>query len=318
MSLFGMRNTNDPENKDRQFCATLRCNFGVSLMAKGIALAVLAFFLTPWANAQCTVCTSCHDFCIRTAGYDESPPLQDCSQGFTCGVAGPETSRSYLDSVHPGLFARVEQTALTVTEVVPASPADEAGIVVGDQILTLNGDSPTHSCSVHQWPSKDDPNFADIVLAHRGARRHIQLSLVPVRELLAKGWSSQSIHAMPVSFRQPDSDDKPWIFGLKWKRGSSSLEVTDVLRGSAAYRAGFAVGDKIIAVNGVTIQRADAQLLAPLLSADYPVHVRLAYLRGHSRRQVELSSEGISTVLHAFAKTTPQSGLTPDLTAESF
>lgn len=282
---------------------------------------MLVLFLASWANAQTcppNQCLSCHDFCIPHSGYDSSPFLGNCNAPLTCGVLRPETSRSYLDSVHPGLFISVEQNALRVTEVIPDSPADEAGIVVGDLILTLNGESPIYSCSVHQWPSKDDPRSAEVVLVHKGTRRHVRLNLVPIRELLARGWSSQTIHAMPVSFRHLDSDGKAWIFGLKWKQGSNSLEVTDVLRGSAAYRAGLAIGDKIIAVNGVGIQHADQQLLASLLPGDYPARALLTITRGHSSRQVGLFSEGISTVLHGFATATPQNASTPDLTAESF
>jgi hypothetical protein len=151
----------------------------------GILVALSVFSLSLWASAECPTCNGCQDQCIQHGGWTKSPTFGNCSAPKDCGVA-VRLSESYLDSAHPGLFARVERGDLVVTGVVPASPADEAGILVGDRILALNGEVPTNSCSAHQWSSADDPGFADIVLSHRGIERHLKLGLAPVRQILAK------------------------------------------------------------------------------------------------------------------------------------
>jgi len=91
------------------------------------------------------------------------------------------------------------------------------------------------------------------------------------------------------------------VLGLKWESRSDSLEITDVLLGSPAYKAGLAVGDRIMDANGIAIPHADVGLLRVLLPSDHPTDTWLTVSRGRSESRVRLASEGVSQALHDLA-----------------
>lgn len=274
------------------------------MASKGALLVVLICVFCTMSKAQCNVCYTCNDFCTNHGGWTASPPLGDCSAPKTCGVVAP-MHRAYLDVLHPGLFTRTQGTALVVTGVIPRSPADVAGVVAGDRILSLNGENPTYTCSVHQWPSEKDPNFTDLVVAHEKSQRRVRLDLVPIRQLLAGAWGPESIGS--ASLAKTEFSGARWIFGLRWERDLGSLRITDVLRGSPAQRAGLAPGDRVVDVNGATVYSSGAELAA--LDGEHRATVELTVVRRTSRRLVRLSGEGISDVLHNIAgETSPKLG----------
>lgn len=282
------------------------------------AVIAALFVLGAWAQAQCPVCTTCHDFCTTHDGYSSSPFLQDCTQPKTCGVPS-RLKEAYLDSANPGLLARADRLSLVIDAVVPGSPADRAGIIPGDRIMLLNGENPVHSCSAHHWPSKSNPTVADIILMHKTLRREVRLQLVPVRQLLASGWSSRA-QVSRVSAELPaQTDYQLWSFGFKWEVDTgSSLKVTDTLLGSPAYRSGLLMGDRILQLNGVPVDAADASLLG-LLSPNESSILRITISRGQSKREVRLTAETASILLRNMARSgRPSGSATPELTAEIF
>jgi len=151
------------------------------ILQLGFLVLVFAPYALPCPNP--TNCLNCIDECQYYAGWTNSPQMGNCSWPKDCRVLAP-AQRSYLDSLHPGMFVHVEREALIVAGVIPGSAADKAGIVPGDQILLLNGEDPRSSCSARAWPSIGDPNSADVLLAHGRLRRRIRLALAPIRELL--------------------------------------------------------------------------------------------------------------------------------------
>lgn len=273
-------------------------------MKASLIIAALVISLSLAAEADCPVCMICTDSCTSRAGYQQSGVGGICGDK-DCNVAAP-SSQSYLDSAHPGLFTRMGDATLVVTGVLPESPAEKAGIAVGDEILQLNGENPIFSCSSHQWQSKGDRHSADLVISRKETRRYVKVSLLPVRQLLAREWQGEGQRVKLASLDSANnSDESLWLFGFKWRQGSKVLEVTDVLLGSPAERAGLAIGDRITALNGFGVQNGDSHVLALLFPRNPAQHVQLT-VEGNAGRQIDLSSESVSQVLRDLAETKHQ------------
>ena len=126
--------------------------------------------------------------------------------------------------------------------------------------------------------------------------------LVPVRQLLSKSWLSRSNQLEVADHESSPVADSLWLFGFKWKQHAARfLQVTDVLQGSPADRAGLTIGDRIVGLNSTEIYRMGAVAVESLLTVKYPTHLRLTILQSGSPREVELSSVGVSWILRAAA-----------------
>jgi S1-C subfamily serine protease len=209
-----------------------------------------------------------------------------------------------------------------VTAVLPGSPAAASRISPGDRIVLLNGKIPTlQSCAQGQWASQNDPKAAVLNVVRGSFRRQVTVRLVPVGQILAGGWLSRN-GAVTLTALNPDGEkeyggfDHSYLLGIKWRGRGSDLEVSDVLVGSPAQQMGIAIGDRIVAINGVPVDE-DPQVQAALLPSDRKVTVQLTMLSGGSRKNVGLTSMGISAIFHKMA-TEPRNLNTTQQVAETF
>ncbi len=139
-----------------------------------------------------------------------------------------------------------------VHSVVEGSPAEEAGIVPGDIILEVSGES------VHQW--------GDVQNVINSSKEGEEVSL-----LLQKDGSQEAISLKP----QLDS-------ALGWRAVGIVLcwnVVSQVREGSPAYEAGIVLGDTILGINEQSIYNSETMAYA-LASVEEGEEIQLTLLRG--------------------------------------
>lgn len=297
----------------------------ISRLSAKICFFAALFFLTPSKSfsqicLDCVgECVTCHDFNSGCDGYTASQTdcgAKDCS----CGITQP---LAFADALQPGLVTRQEDNALVVTAVLPGSPASAAHILPGDRIVLLNGKIPTlQSCTQNQWSSASDPNSAVLRIVRGSARRQVTLNLIPVGQILAKGWLSRNgqIRMTALSLegeKEYGGFDYSYLLGFKWQRNGNQIAVSDILVGSPAQQRGMAIGDRIEAINGIPVDE-HPHLLSSLLPSDRKATVKLTILKSDgSRKSIELTSIGISAVFHSMA-TASRSVVSAEPVSETF
>jgi len=119
--------------------------------------------------------------------------------------------------VHPGTV---------VLEVEQGSPADTAGFLVGDEILSINGEDFDH------WGE-----LATLVTLEEGATSTF---------IVSREGEALSINLSPVF----DSEENLWEIGI---RSPLPAKVGDVKKGSPAEKAGIRTGALILSINDTTV-----------------------------------------------------------------
>ncbi len=120
-----------------------------------------------------------------------------------------------------------EDRAPEVAWVDPGSPAAEAGVQAGDLVLAVNGKT------VRTWRELD--------MATLGSPGH------PLTLRFRRGGVDREVKLTPKSITRYD-------LGYAGLAPSLPAEVPDVQPGSPAERAGIRAGDRIVAVNGESVQ----------------------------------------------------------------
>jgi len=155
-------------------------------------------------------------------------------------------SLEYYSNLHFGARIRGATPPLTVREVQPNSPADKAGLRVGQQILEVNG-SPVRSLVEFCKAVAAQPDLtASITVLENGARRTLHAKLVPMleldRQLLTRrlGLITQSLTAAQAA-------------AFQLNRATAGLFISEVEKNSPAERAQFQPGMVLTAVDGVSV-----------------------------------------------------------------
>ena len=146
--------------------------------------------LTTAIHAQ-TTCYSCHDFTTGT-GWSPSPSAScgvgncnsaDCSET-NCGGAD---RIPWSENLHPGIVLEQKAGRLLVKAVAARSPAEEAGIIAGDEIVTLNGMEPGFGCSRRSWDFERTPGFAILSIRRHSTVQVRQIRLAPYESFFPNG-----------------------------------------------------------------------------------------------------------------------------------
>jgi C-terminal processing protease CtpA/Prc len=193
---------------------------------------------------------------------------------------------------------------LTVVAVLPGTPAAQAGLSTGDQIIELNGVKVIPGAQSREWPSQDDPSFTALKVRRGNVSLNFLVRLLPVRDFLEARWTSGNSRLINASYDKQancdlvdtaDTTGGDLVVGLKTHRDTAGLQVDDVLRDSPAQRAGVRVGDEILAINGKEALKSTASLFlsessGPLLLSVQSAAARPAFV-------VHLVPEGLSHYL---------------------
>ena len=206
--------------------------------------------------------------------------------------------RSDLNPLVPGFLTGFVDHQLIVIGVIPNSPASDAGVMVGDRLIAVDGmrlPAPYGLQAVWQQAGEHD-------LTVERSKRITHLSLTPVSEqmILAKAWSEfdpigqKSMELVGFTRRHPEATipavRKAFLSGMKIVRNDNQLVVENVLPGSAAEAAGIHKGDVITHSSIDNMESSDSR------SA-----MELRMQRGDSIRSIRLRMTSISEILRALA-----------------
>jgi len=142
-----------------------------------------------------------------------------------------------LDAELAKSFGLDRVTGALVTQVLPGTPAERAGIKRGDVLLSFNG-KPVRSVKELQLlvASSALAKKIPVEVLREGTRLTLEVIIVAREENTA-----------PVA-QVPETDAMPWL-GMSFAESGGGVLVTEVAPGSVAANAGVQPGDRVMAVN---------------------------------------------------------------------
>jgi predicted metalloprotease with PDZ domain len=181
---------------------------------------------------------------------------------------------------------------LRISAVTPGSPAAQAGLAVGDELLRLNGQRLISQADI-QWVLHHVPAQTKLTVNFKRGSQMLEktLSLSSAWKESDLSWRESSWALRPGLWTVPMSD------GQKLEKGipadALGLRVKWVFgKDSAATKAGLRDGDIIVAVDGKTAAMTEGQFIAYVRLNHPPADkVRLTLLRGGKREDVLMQLE---------------------------
>jgi hypothetical protein len=187
-----------------------------------------------------------------------------------------------------GLTMDVED-GLAVEEVAQNSPAADAGVVPGDELISLRG-QPLISMADIQWVLHQAPNEVQLPVALRRDGKTLEktISLTGDWKKGDIAWRASSWYGLRQGVKfdpAPEAD--------KEKRGIGADQLALVVKGlygkggPKVQAAGLRMNDVIVAVNGKTEAMTESDFLA-YLRLNHGPHdmLKLTVLRGDNRREL--------------------------------
>lgn len=204
---------------------------------------------------------------IRELAEAEKPPQPPARPAFlgVGHVDPPEALREDLE---------IEKGAL-VTQVVPGSPAAEAGIEVGD-VLVAVGDSEVSSADLGKRISGMKPGEkVDITVIRDGKKLTRTAKLVDREKFSAR----QPAQEPPT---QPPAKKEPVVLGIRITERDNGIFVSDVEKGFTGKVAGLENGDRLVELNGKKLAVIEdvVAALKPVVEGD---ELTLVYERGDEK-----------------------------------
>jgi predicted metalloprotease with PDZ domain len=280
-----------------------------------LKLMLLVVFFALWAfpsisSAQ-PYCETCYWDYPTCEGVIHS---RRCNIG--CWCAAPSLT-AYLDELHPGLFVQQQSGRLTVSGVVSGSPADELGIRAGDELVSVNGQRPsTPSCPADRWQAEDGREATHLVLRRANGEWNVAIPLVRLGSFLETAWIRTGLNQKLVEVREEhpsafEGDQyMPYMIGIRWARRNNALLITSVLRGSPAYSTGLRSGDRIVAIDGVSVAVRDESPLSRLWGSEHRDQLELGVRRGEGRNtnMHKLVGKRLTEILRELIRSSDHSG----------
>ena len=181
---------------------------------------------------------------------------------------------------------------LRVSAVTPGSPAAQAGLAAGDELLRLNGQRLISQADI-QWVLHHVPAETKLNV-HFKRRSQLLEKAVPLSSAWKESdlsWRESSWPLRPGLWTVPMSDAQKLEKGVP--ADALGLRVKWVFgKDSAAKKAGLRDGDIIVAVDGKTAPQSEGQFIATVRLNHRPGDkVRLTLLRGGTREDVLMPLE---------------------------
>ncbi len=137
-----------------------------------------------------------------------------------------------------GAQLRSTASSVRVTVVQPGSPADKAGLRVGDRVVQVNGKAARGALHAAELVSASERNEATLSVERAGGRRAVVVRLVPLAEMV------RSKTGLTVQELTPE------LAGSLGLRARSGLVVAEVDRDSPAGGARLQAGQVITGIEG--------------------------------------------------------------------
>ena len=183
-------------------------------------------------------------------------------------IAKGKVDRGYMgvsiQDINPSLAEQFglsqDQHGALISDVMPDSPADKAGLKSGDIVLEFNGKAVPGSNRLQYEVAGTAPGSSvPVKILRNGKEQTIQLTVreLPGSEQLAKadnkaGDSSDSLNGVTVSDIDPRAAQQ-----MNLPKDLKGAVITDVDQDSAAYDAGLRPGSVIQEINHKPVQSAD-------------------------------------------------------------
>lgn len=250
------------------------------------------------AGAQCVGCVSDGSRCFEAQTASNYP---SCNQPCYCTGAD---SGNYARSLHPGFTTRFTEGRVEVSTVVPGTAAERVGIRPGDELVLINGRSPSDlPCGGHTWESEGSRSISVITLRRAGLQFEQNLELVSVRTMLASlmrqrpGFRTTALSSTPGL--KPSDFPGPYTAGLHAVRKGSRVLVTAVLRGSPAEFAGVSPGDYLAQLGGTPARELTRKVLSTLWSDYQEARFVLTIRTSGTKKVIAIHSQGLTSILRS-------------------
>lgn len=210
-----------------------------------------------------------------------------CNQACIC--TGPQRS-AYLQEPHPGMFTSQLLGNDVVTAVIPGSPADQAGILVGDVVAKRSHVKPGTTCRAATWYDTAESGQIQLDIARGGTTHRVTVALRPLGQIMARAYGLRTVSRTSSA----EVLEGPFTYGMQLVRRGQHLVIDHVVDGSPADVSGARVGDRIIAADGTIIGESTA---GELTAATYRKAIQLTVERQGRRFDVRVKAEGLSELL---------------------
>jgi len=210
----------------------------------------------------------------RRAGPDQAFNLKPLWARFAIVFAGPAMNFVLPAVIFAGIFAAVGVPVLpaTIGRVLPQSAAAQAGLILGDEVLALDGQPIRHCGEIEQRVATSEGRPLRLTLRRGGAQR--ELSVTPRRE--------------PAKSVFGDATEV-WSLGA---RSFLAPVIGDVVAGMPAGAAGLRARDRIVALDGQPIQTWDE--LAEAISKLPGQPITLAVERDGQRQEITVTPAAVT------------------------
>jgi len=251
-----------------------------------VAGAVAALSIAAFAGGNC----KCY-----TLGKDTCGGCADSScDGTQCGFSRLQRGAGW-DRMSAGFLTHEASGRLLVSEVLPKSPAQYAGLRAGDELISVD-QMTVPLCQEEARAWQVSKKHAVVI---RRQDRTILLQVEPIRinALLRRSLSPQLQSASFESRGEQLPAWAPFLSGLVVSSAGYKVVVTSVIPGSSAATNGIKPGD-IVTFTGTSI--GDVQLEG----ADYRAELTLRTAGPAGERVVNLTMTSVTEILEAASRET--------------
>lgn len=189
------------------------------------------------------------------------------------------SSRAEQDTLERGIEEFLDEGVIpedlspsgaVIVEVMPGSPAEDAGLVVGDVILAVDSQQPGPDGTLGDLISQYEPGdrLTLEAQAEDGAARLVRVRLgenpdVPGAPYLGVRYQPALAPGMPLREMLPFNEQGEWQLDelpvpLRELLGGVGVAVVSVTEGSPADDAGLQPGDVIVSLDGEALESAQA------------------------------------------------------------
>ena len=258
-----------------------------------ILLVSLAVILLTAPNAA-AICNYCNCWPLNSylpdhsgGTCDDSPCQYFCAQPTSLTAWSPKLMGIEVsDDVHP-----------VVVAIYPNSPAERAGIKLGDVLLEINGKPIPNACPTDEGPVEE-------YLIQRDTRKmKVSVARVSAMQILLGASGARLSKADFKDFERLPSLP-PYISGAILRKAAHGFIVDAVLPGTPAEAAGLKRGSRVLAIlDALTNKPSNAGE-----GADYRAELRFVLMSGAALTTKTVTLRGLSETLNdvlAFAPHRP-------------
>lgn len=247
----------------------------------------LVTLLLSFPQPALSICVDCNTCANKWTGGTEQCG-RDCGQ--TCAHASP--TMNLASTYDTGIRISWHQTGFVISAVLLHSPAADAGVRTGDEIVKVNGRTYAGSEKpmIEGSLRSPRPGSVKLVLWRRDRMLEVKLQKRPLLAILDEAWMSRPGYARPYSGERV----LPFVAGSRIEVNGGIALVRSLLPNSPGEQAGLLLGDEILSLNGHSISRLGQEGVEDLLQGFRSNLIRLQVRRNETQHEVEFHLQGLT------------------------